>query len=121
MNRTSTGIVAGAGAGIPFNPEHYFCWHKYYAYNSGIIGNLLPHRFLRCCWPPAIRVSAPRRGPGTRKVSTDREITDTTHLLAEFPNGLTLAVVGTTVNNRACRRAARAQGRPAFRVQSEQS
>jgi hypothetical protein len=26
---------------------------------------------------------------GTRKVSTDREITDTTHLLAEFPSGLT--------------------------------
>ena len=35
---------------------------------------------------------------GTKKVSTDREITDTTHLLAEFPNGLTLMMVGTTVN-----------------------
>jgi len=35
---------------------------------------------------------------GTRKVSTDREITDTTHLLAEFPSGLTLVVAGTTVN-----------------------
>ena len=45
----------GRAPRIPFNPEHYFCWHKYYAYNSGIIGNLLPHRFLRCCWPPAIR------------------------------------------------------------------
>ena len=84
---------------IPFNPEHYFCWHKYYAYNSGIIGNLLPHRFL-----PLMLASGnpeyPRRvvATGTRKVSTDREITDTTHLLAEFPNGLTLVVVGSTVN-----------------------
>jgi len=42
----------------------------------------------------------PRRvvATGTRKVSTDREITDTTHLLAEFPSGLTLVAVGTTVN-----------------------
>ena len=35
---------------------------------------------------------------GTRKVSTDREISDTTHLLAEFPSGLTLVVAGSTVN-----------------------
>ncbi|HCL91714.1 MAG TPA: Gfo/Idh/MocA family oxidoreductase [Verrucomicrobiota bacterium] len=84
---------------IPFNPEHYFSWHKYYAYNSGIIGNLLPHRFqplMLATGDPEF----PRRvaATGTRKVSTDREITDTTHLLAEFPSGLTLAVVGTTVN-----------------------
>jgi predicted dehydrogenase len=84
---------------IPFNAERYFCWHKYYAYNSGIIGNLLPHRF----YPLMLGTGDPqfpRRvvATGTRKVSTDREITDTTHLVAEFPNGLTLIAVGTTVN-----------------------
>jgi len=89
----------GRAPKIPFNPERFFCWHKYYAYNSGIIGNLLPHRFQ-----PLMLASGhpeyPRRvvATGTRKVSTDREITDTTHLLAEFPNGLTLVVVGSTVN-----------------------
>lgn len=89
----------GRAPKIPFNPEHYFSWHKYYLYNSGIIGNLLPHRFQ-----PLMIASGnpefPRRVvcTGTKKVSTDREITDTTHLLAEFPSGLTLAVVGTTVN-----------------------
>jgi hypothetical protein len=42
----------------------------------------------------------PRRvvATGTRKVSTEREITDTTHLLAEYPSGLTLMVAGSTVN-----------------------
>jgi predicted dehydrogenase len=84
---------------IPFNPEHFFSWHKYYAYNSGIIGNLLPHRFQ----PMMIATGNPefpRRVvcTGTKKVSTDREITDTTHLLVEFPSGLTLLVAGTTVN-----------------------
>ncbi|HPY30589.1 MAG TPA: Gfo/Idh/MocA family oxidoreductase [Verrucomicrobiota bacterium] len=89
----------GRAPKIPWNPDHYFSWHKYYAYNSGIIGNLLPHRFH-----PLMLASGnpefPRRVvcTGTRKVSTNREITDTTHLLAEFPSGLTLVVAGTTVN-----------------------
>jgi predicted dehydrogenase len=85
---------------IPFNPEHFFRWHLYYAYNSGIIGNLLPHRFH----PLMLSTGAPefpRRVvcTGTRKVyDVPREITDTTHLLAEFPNGLTLVMAGSTVN-----------------------
>lgn len=89
----------GRAPKIPWNPDHYFSWHKYYAYNSGIIGNLLPHRFQ-----PLMIASGhpefPRRVvcTGSKKISTDREITDTTHLLAEFPSGLTLVVVGTTVN-----------------------
>jgi hypothetical protein len=37
---------------------------------------------------------------GTRKVSTDREITDSTYLMSEFPSGLTLVVMGTTVNEK---------------------
>jgi hypothetical protein len=35
---------------------------------------------------------------GIRKISTDREIPDTTHVLAEFPSGLTFVIVGSTVN-----------------------
>jgi predicted dehydrogenase len=89
----------GRAPQIPFNSEHYFRWHKFYSYNSGIIGNLLPHRY----YPMLLATGNPefpRRvvATGTRKVSTDREITDTTHLLAEFPSGLTMVAVGTTVN-----------------------
>ena len=85
---------------IPFDPNRYCSWHKYYAYNSGILGNLLPHKLL----PLMLSTGSPefpRRVvcSGTRKVSTDREITDTTHLLAEFPSGLTLAIAGSTVND----------------------
>lgn len=84
---------------MPFTPERYFSWHKFYAYNSGIMGNLLSHTFL----PLLLATGSsefPRRVTctGTRKVSTDREITDTTHLLAEMPSGLTLCVAGSTVN-----------------------
>lgn len=89
----------GKAPKIPFTPEHYFSWHKYYAYNSGILGNLLPHKFLPLMLATG-NPEFPRRVActGTRKVSTDREITDTTHLLAEFPSGLTLLVAGSTVN-----------------------
>lgn len=89
----------GPARKIPFTPQHYFSWHKYYAYNSGILGNLLSHVFL-----PLLLASAnpefPRRVvcTGTKKVSTERDITDTTHLLAEMPSGLTFCVAGSTVN-----------------------
>lgn len=89
----------GKAPKIPFNPQHYFSWHKYYAYNSGIIGNLLPHRFHPMMLATG-NPEFPRRvvATGTKQVSTNREITDTTHLLAEFPSGLTLVVAGSTVN-----------------------
>lgn len=89
----------GKAPQIPFNPEHYFSWHKFYTYNSGILGNLLSHRFLPMMMATG-NPQFPRRVvcTGTRKVSTDRETTDTTHLLAEFPSGLTMMVGGSIVN-----------------------
>jgi len=89
----------GKAPQIPFAPKHYFSWHKYYTYNSGIIGNLLPHKFIPLMLATG-NPEFPRRVTctGTRKVSTDREISDTTHLLAEFPSGLTMMVAGSTVN-----------------------
>jgi predicted dehydrogenase len=89
----------GKAPKIPWNPDHYFSWHKYYAYNSGLLGNLMSHRFYPLMlatgnpeWPRRICCT------GTRKVSTDREITDTTHVLAEFPSGLSFVIAGSTVN-----------------------
>lgn len=89
----------GGAPKIPWNPEHYFSWHKYSAYNSGILGNLLSHRFYPLMLATG-NPEFPRRVvcTGTRKVSTDRDIPDTTHVLAEFPSGLTFVIVGTTVN-----------------------
>jgi predicted dehydrogenase len=89
----------GQAPKIPWTPEHYFSWHKYYQYNSGILGNLLSHRFYALMLATG-QPEFPRRVvcTGTRKVSTDRDITDTTHVLAEFPSGLTFVIAGTTVN-----------------------
>ena len=92
----------GQAKKVPWGPEaahRYFSWHKYYDYNSGILGNILSHRF----YPLMLATGSPefpRRVvcTGTRKVSVNREITDTTHVLAEFPSGLTFVIAGTTVN-----------------------
>lgn len=89
----------GQARKVPFDANRYFSWHKYYAYNSGIYGNLLSHTFL-----PLLMATGnpefPRRvcSTGTRKISTDREISDTIHMLIEMPSGLTLCVAGSTVN-----------------------
>ncbi len=89
----------GRATRMPWTPDRYFSWHKYFDYNSGILGNLLSHRF-----PPLMLATGSPEWPrrvvctGTRKVSTDREIPDTTHVLAEFPNGLTCVIAGSTVN-----------------------
>ena len=82
-----------------WDPNRFFSWHKYYAYNSGILGNLLAHTFLPLMMSTG-SPEFPRRVActGTRKISTDREISDTTHLLAEMPSGLTFCVAGSTVN-----------------------
>jgi predicted dehydrogenase len=89
----------GQARKVPWDANRYFSWHKYYAYNSGIYGNLLSHTFL-----PLLMATGnpefPRRvaSTGTRKISTDREISDTIHMLIEMPSGLTLCVAGSTVN-----------------------
>lgn len=92
----------GQAKKVPWGKEaahRYFSWHKYYDYNSGILGNLLSHRFYALMlatgtpeYPSRVVCT------GTRKVSTNRDITDTTHVLAEFPSGLTFVIAGTTVN-----------------------
>lgn len=89
----------GKAKPVSFDPNRYFSWHKYYDYNSGILGNLLSHLFLPLMMATG-NPEFPRRVvcTGTRKISTDRQIPDTTHLLAELPSGLTMCVAGSTVN-----------------------
>lgn len=89
----------GKAKKVPFDPNRFFSWHKYYAYNSGILGNLLSHMGLPLLMAIG-NYEFPKRVActGTRMVSTDREITDTTHVLSQFPSGLTLCLAGSTVN-----------------------
>ncbi|MEX2601823.1 MAG: Gfo/Idh/MocA family oxidoreductase [Balneolaceae bacterium] len=83
----------------PFSPDEYHRWRKYYPYCAGILGDLLAHRvhpLLIATGEPQFPVRVV--GMGTRKITTDRDVPDNTQLMAEFPNGLTIMVTGSTVN-----------------------
>ena len=82
-----------------FNPDHYFRWRKYLPYCAGLLGDLVPHRLF-----PLMRATGNAEFPsrvvclGTRKITPDRDVSDNTRVLAEFPSGMTLIVTSSSVN-----------------------
>ncbi len=92
----------GPAARRPWNEEaksRYFRFRKYRDYSAGILGDLMSH-FIHPLlidvgnddWP--VKVSC----IGTRKISTDREVSDTVHVTAEMQGGWTLLFMSSTVN-----------------------
>ena len=81
-----------------FNKEHYFRWRKYWAYSAGISSDLLPHRvhplFIAMDLGYPCRVVC----TGGIYVHFDREVPDTTHIVADFPTGHTMLCAGSTCN-----------------------
>ena len=84
---------------VPFNADHYFRWRKYLPYCAGLLGDLIPHRLF-----PLMRAMGGKEFPsrvvclGTRKITPDRDVSDNTQVLAEFPSGATLIVTSSSVN-----------------------
>ena len=83
----------------PFDADAYHRWRKYYPYCAGILGDLLAHRIH----PLVIATGAPEFPVrvaclGTRQVTPDRDVPDNTQLIAEMPSGLTIMIIGSTVN-----------------------
>jgi predicted dehydrogenase len=83
----------------PFSADEYHRWRKYYPYCCGILGDLLAHRIH----PLLIATGNPEfptrvACTGTRMITPDRDVPDTTQLIAEFPSGLSIIVTGSTVN-----------------------
>lgn len=83
----------------PFSADEYHRWRKYYPYCAGILGDLLAHRVH----PLLIATGAPEFPTrvtclGTRQITPDRDVPDNTQLLANFPSGLSMLVIGSTVN-----------------------
>ena len=83
----------------PFSADEYHRWRKYYPYCAGILGDLLAHRIH----PLLIATGSPEFPTrvaclGTRQVTPDRDVPDNTQILANFPGGLTILVIGSTIN-----------------------
>ena len=83
----------------PFNADHFFRWRKYHPYCCGILGDLLPHKIH-----PLMIASGKPEFPtrvaclGTKEITPDRDVPDNTQVLANFPSGYSLMVLGSTVN-----------------------
>lgn len=88
----------------PFDADAYFRWRKYYPYCSGILGDLLSHKLHPLMIATATR-EFPRRVAcmGSRKITTDRDVPDTTQFITEFSNGLHMTIMGSTVNEEGLR------------------
>jgi predicted dehydrogenase len=96
------GMWLGSATKRPWNDDakaRFFRYRKYRDYSAGILGDLMPHRIHPLLlaaggndWP--LKVTC----VGTRQVSTDREVSDTVHVVAEMERGWTFMFVGSTVN-----------------------
>jgi predicted dehydrogenase len=93
---------------IPFDAERFIRWRKYYPYCSGLLGDLVPHRLLPLMLATGT-VEFPTRvaSMGSKNVHADkvnpwpeRDVPEQIELLAEFPSGMTLLIVSSTVNAR---------------------
>jgi predicted dehydrogenase len=92
----------GSAAKRPWNDdsrERFFRYRKYRDYSAGILGDLMPHRihpiFLALNstdWPTKVQCI------GTKKISTDREVSDTVNVIAEMESGWSFVFLGSTVN-----------------------
>lgn len=94
----------GTAPDRPWNEDskaRFFRYRKYRDYSAGLIGDLLPHKLhplMITAFGDKPQFPSTVTAVGTMKVSTDREVADTIHVIAEFPVGLTMYVYLSTVN-----------------------
>lgn len=83
----------------PFDADSYFRWRKYYPYCCGILGDLLSHK-LHPLMIATATTDFPHRVAclGSREITQDRDVPDTTQFMTQFPNGLHMTIMGSTVN-----------------------
>jgi predicted dehydrogenase len=91
----------GPAKKVPWDPERYFRWRRYWDYSGGISTDLYVHRATRLI--KALNLKCPDFvvGTGGKFNFTDSiaEIPDTFNVLADYPEGLTMQLVSTMAND----------------------
>lgn len=93
----------GLAPNIPWNPEHYFRFRKYWPYNGGVATDLLYHKLA----PLLIAIQGPDgeypsrvNANGGLYVEKDgRDIPDTFLMTADYPSAWSLFLVSTLTND----------------------
>jgi len=89
----------GSAAKIDWNPHHYFEWRNYAAYSGGIATDLFIHRITRII--RACGLMYPRRTVGMGGIwqwPDGRDLPDNFEMICEYPEGMTVYVLGTMSN-----------------------
>lgn len=89
----------GPAERVPWNPHHYFEWRNFSAYSGGIATDLFVHRITRII--KALGLTYPRRVVGMGGIwqwPEHRDLPDNFEMICEYPQGLTVYVLGTQSN-----------------------
>ncbi len=89
----------GSAPEVSWNPHHYFEWRCYSAYSGCIATDLFIHRISRII--KACNLEYPRRVVGMGGIwqwNDGRDLPDNFEMIAEYPRGMTVYVLGTQSN-----------------------
>lgn len=89
----------GPAPRVAWNPHHYFEWRNFSAYSGGIATDLFVHRLTRMI--QALDLTFPRRVIGMGGIwqwPKHRDLPDNFEMICEYPEGLTVYILGTQSN-----------------------
>ena len=89
----------GSAPRVEWNPHHYFEWRNFSMYSGGIATDLFVHRITRIV--KALDLTYPRRVVGMGGIwqwPKLRDLPDNFEMICEYPQGLTVYVLGTQSN-----------------------
>jgi predicted dehydrogenase len=89
----------GSAPDTDWNPHHYFEWRNFSMYSGGIATDLFVHRITRII--KALDLTYPRRVVGMGGIwqwPEHRDLPDNFEMICEYPQGLTIYVLGTQSN-----------------------
>jgi predicted dehydrogenase len=97
------GYEFGLAPRIPWNPEHFFRFRKYFQYNGGVATDLLYHILA----PLLLAISGengeyPRRvnaGGGLYTLKDGRDIPDVFNMIVDYPSEFTILLASILTNN----------------------
>jgi len=86
----------------PYNGDRFFRFRKYWDYSGGIATDLFYHVAapLNVCWDEPQFPSRVMATGGIYVFKDEREVPDTFHLMAEFPQGHSLVLSSTMANSK---------------------
>jgi len=83
----------------PFDVSRFFRWRMYEDYAGGPVTDLLPHSFSPVCHVLGVTMPSIVVATGGKFRYQEREVPDTFNMLIDYPEKITVAVLGTQGND----------------------